>query len=119
MREMKNPKIKAAMWVAACALYMMCGEVLRQWDIRLGAVFALLLGMFCAAECFSCGREYELDQRRGIEGTGDDWAAAEHGMKPVRCRICGCPEFYRAAGRMICVCCGSVLDEDGDRDGTE
>ena len=58
-RFLNKPKTRAALWMADCAIYMMLAELLRLWGIRLGAVFALLIGMYCAAGCFSCGREYE------------------------------------------------------------
>lgn len=65
---MSEQKTRAAMWVTSCALYMLSGELLRQSDIRLGALSALLVGMFCAAQCFSCGRAYERERQRESQG---------------------------------------------------
>lgn len=111
MKEwMNKPKTRAAMWVAACALYMLCGEILRLWNMRLGAIFAMVLGMYCAAECFSCGREYE----RQLWGVG---VTETPDTEPMTCQVCGCPEFTEAAGRYICVCCGAVLETNGEEDG--
>lgn len=111
---MSGPKIRAAMWVAACALYMVCGEVLRQQEITLGAIFSLVLGMICAAECFQCGQEHERERQRQIEEACDAWIEAGNRLSPARCRSCGCPEFSRVAGRMVCICCGSVLEDCTD-----
>lgn len=113
---MNKPKTRAAMWVASCALYMLCGEVLRQWDIQLGASFALLIGMYCATECFSCGRGYE---RKCLGFELEE--SKTPGRRKVRRNVCGCEDFTIAAGRMICACCGAVADlEPEEKDhGTE
>lgn len=118
MKEwMNKPKTRAAMWVAACALYMLCGEILRLWDMRLGAIFAMVLGMYCAAECFSCGREYERDKRKELEGVSYAWDKVVYGMHPMRCQVCNCPIFTEKAGRFICACCGEVLEAGEEEDG--
>lgn len=104
-RFLNKPKTRAALWVADCALYMLSAELLRHWGIQLGAGFALLMGMYCAAGCFTCGREYER-QMWGV--------SVEETPEPGRmtCQVCGCPEFTEAAGRYICACCGAVLEPD-------
>ena len=106
MKEfMKKPKARAALWMADCAMYMLFAELLRHWGIQLGAVFALLIGMYCAAGCFTCGREYERQMWGICESETPD-------TKPMRCQVCGCPEYTEAAGRYICACCGAVLEAD-------
>lgn len=109
-RFLNKPKMRAALWMADCAMYMLFAELLRLWEIQLGAVFALLIGMYCAAGCFSCGREYER-QMWGISET------EEPGTEPMTCQVCGCPEFTEAAGRYICACCGAVLELETGEDG--
>ena len=104
-RFLNKPKTRAALWMADCAIYLLFSEMLRIWGIRLGAVFALLIGMYCAAECFSCGREYE----RQLWGVRETEAPD---TEPMTCQVCGCSEFTEAAGRYICACCGAVLETD-------
>lgn len=74
---MSEAKIKAAMWMAGGALYMMSAEILRQMlGINMGAIFMLVLGIIGAAGCFQEGRRYERERQAAIETTCDAWVEA-------------------------------------------
>lgn len=111
---MKNAKIKAGMCIAACPLWMLSADLLLRMDMPWGAVFTIVMAMLVAAESFLCGREYEQARRMAADRDEADFMCFATGMKQIVCKNCGCPEFTMKAGRLICLCCGSVAErEDG------
>lgn len=111
---MKKAKIRAAVSVAACALYMMLAELLEQIGLRFPSVFALILGMICASDCFIHGREYETERQRNVFERRGTRVSSTFGAKMFRCAICGCPEFSKVADRLVCICCGAVAEVEDD-----
>lgn len=116
---MKSAKIKAAMCVAACPLYMFSAELFAQLDMRLGVVFAVVMGMLSAAASFLCGREDEFAKQMKAHADEATWMCFATGMENIVCGNCGCREFSMTAGRLVCLCCGSVLEKEADLRGKE
>lgn len=109
---MKNVKIKAAMCIAACPIWMLSADLLLRMELRLGVVFTVVMAMLVATESFLCGREYEQERRMAADKAEADFMCFATGMKQLVCKNCGCPEFTMKAGRLICLCCGSVVERE-------
>jgi len=75
--------------------------------------FSLAVWMLAAAGCLQAGQDCERARMREIEEACDIWQANHQPLRPMRCQVCGCPEFSKAAGHLVCICCGAVLGEDG------
>lgn len=103
---MKQAKRRAILCVIGCAAYIWLTAILVMFGLHLSAFFALLCGLICATENFIFGRQYERERQKAMRlGISEPHKAAD-----TACEYCGCREFTVVAGRMVCICCGKVME---------
>lgn len=109
---MKEAKTRAALCVLGCGGWLLLAAVMMKYEIYFPVVFAMVFGMLCAADSFILGREFEIERRRSIMEQEYEWEELEPGLKLGCCKECGCQEFYVVAGRLVCMCCGTVMEHE-------
>lgn len=109
---MKEAKTRAALCVLGCGGWLLLAAVMMRNGIYFPVVFAMVFGMLCAADSFIHGREFEIERRREIMEEKYDWPELEPGLKLDGCKHCNCQEFYVVAGRLVCICCGQVMEHE-------
>ena len=106
---MREAKERAALCVVGCGAFLLLAAVMMRNEIYLPIFFAMVFGMLCAGNCFIHGREYEIERRREIMEGSYQWPEMEPGLELDCCEYCNCQEFYVVAGRLVCMCCGTVM----------
>lgn len=109
---MRKIKIRAGLYLTACAGYVWLAALLNLLEIYLPAYFALIVGLVCGYACMHCGVELERERRKELGRQQDEWDEMAAGVRRSRCKNCGYEGFRIIAGRMICNCCGEVMDHD-------
>lgn len=77
------------------------------------ALYGLDLVLEDALEILRSDRKQMEDLRKKRT---EVWNIDAHGTNQLKCQDCGGTQFTRAAGRYICACCGSVLEEEHEGD---
>ena len=95
-----------------CGLFLLLAALMMRNEIYFPMVFPLAFGVLCASNCFIHGREYEIERRRAILEDAYEWPEVEPVLRLDGCKNCGCQEFYVVAGRLVCICCGTVMEHE-------
>lgn len=109
---MKKLKIRAGLYLAATAMYIWVSALMVQVEIYIPACFALAIGLLCGYACMNCGRDIERRRWIHLVVENKEKQEAETGRRQIRCRNCGYGGFRTIAGRLICNCCGEVLENE-------
>ena len=106
---MKKIKIRAGLYLTACAGYVWLAALLNLLEIYLPAYFALIVGLVCGHACIQCGVDMERWRRVKLKVEEQAKDAVLHGAWKQHCRTCGYEGFRVVAGRLVCNCCGEVF----------
>lgn len=106
---MKKIKLRAGLWIAATALYVWLAAILAMLEIYLPACMTLVVGLLCGKECVKCGVDLERWRRVKLKVEEQYKDAALKGAWQQCCQKCGYEGFRVIAGRLVCNCCGEVL----------
>ena len=107
---MRRAKVRAMAALFGCAAFMGIALGLSHEGINIPAWIAAVLGLVCGQDCYHYGVEWERERMYEMfEEDEELWGKAND---QAVCGVCNCPEFYSIAGRMVCTCCGTVLENE-------
>lgn len=106
---MRKIKIRAGLYLTACAGYVWLAAVLAMLEIYLPTAFALALGLVSGYGCVQCGVDLERWRRVKLKVEEQAKDAVLQGAWQQCCQKCGYEGFRVIAGRLVCNCCGEVF----------
>lgn len=115
---MKTNKKYAIAWALLMLAFLGIAS-LNFWQHQMVPGIIILVGgwAMCIIQVFDYGalHAYEVVMEL-LDALEEDQDGNAKGSVQRKCRNCGGTQFSRAAGRYICACCGSVLEEEHGRD---